>query len=146
MEDKIELKEKKPRTEKQIKSFQNAQQKRVESLKIKRDKIKEIKGLSPDELLTDFPKYDDLPKEDLRKEDLPVKTPKKSNVIVPFNESTDEEPEIIYIKKNKKKPKKKIIIEDSSSSDEDVVRLRKPKKIIPDIILPEKKEVVYRFI
>ena len=42
-ENKIELKEKKPRTEKQIESFKRAQEILKESLKIKREKSRKLK-------------------------------------------------------------------------------------------------------
>lgn len=137
MEDKIELKEKKPRSEKQVESFKRAQEIRKESLKIKREKIKEIKDLKPLEVLNNTKEPD-------------VKEPIKSSIKEEDikNETTDEEPEIIYVKKSKKKkPKKKIVVEESSSSssDEEVVHLKKPiRKSLPPI--PTYKEIVYKFI
>ena len=134
MEDKIELKEKKPRSEKQVESFKRAQEIRKESLKIKRDKIKEIKDLKPLEVLNNTKEAD-------MKE--PIKPSIKEEV---KDETTDEEPEIIYVKKSKKKkPKKKIVVEESSSSsDEEVVHLKKPiRKSLP---IPIHKEIVYKFI
>ena len=135
-ENKIELKEKKPRSDKQIESFKRAQEIRKESLKIKREKIKEIKDLKPEEVLS-------TPKKELEQ---PVMKPIK-NEIINNQSSSDEEPEIIYVKKSKKKkPKKKIVVEESSSSsDEEVVHLKKPiRKSLPPA--PVHKEIVYRFI
>ena len=131
MEDKIELKEKKPRSEKQVESFKRAQEIRKESLKIKRDKIKEIKDLKPQEVLNNA---------DVKE---PIKPSIKEEV---KDETTDEEPEIIYVKKSKKKkPKKKIVVEESSSSsDEEVVHLKKPiRKSLP---ISTHKEILYKFI
>lgn len=126
MEDKIELKEKKPRTEKQIEAFKKAQEIRKESLKIKREKIKEIKDLKPVDILS------------------PIDEPSPQQL----HEESDNEPEIIYVKKeSKKKPKKKKIIieESSSSSDEEIVQVRKPQRYqVPKNI--ESKEILYRFI
>ena len=135
MEEKIELKEKKPRSEKQIEAFKKAQEIRKESLKIKRDKIKEIKDLKPTDVLTPTT------------EDIPVKEPVKQVNALPKEVESDSE-EVVYVKKKKPK-KKKIIIESDSSSDEEVVHLRKPKVNYETktIIKPqENKEIIYRFI
>ena len=134
MEEKIELKEKKPRTEKQIEAFKKAQEIRKESLKIKRDKIKEIKDLKPTDVLT--PTFEEPVKEQMK----PINTK-------PIEVESDSE-EVVYVKKKKPK-KKKIIIESDSSSDEEVVHLRKPKINYESktVIKPqENKEIIYRFI
>ena len=133
MEEKIELKEKKPRTEKQIEAFKKAQEIRKESLKIKREKIKEIKDLKPTDVLT--PIIDEHVKESV----------KQSNALP---EEPEEEEEVVYVKKKKPK-KKKIIIESDSSSDEEVVHLRKPKINYESKTISkpqENKEIIYKFI
>lgn len=134
MEEKIELKEKKPRTEKQIEAFKRAQEIRKDALKIKRDKINEIKKLPMGQVLT--PTIDDV-------EPIESTKPKKIQAV----EESDDEPEIIYLKKEKpkKKKKKKFIIESSSSSDDEVVQLRKPKYTTMPI-KTESKEIMYKFI
>lgn len=130
-EETIELKEKKSRTPKQIEAFKKAQEIRKESLKIKREKIQQIKELKPKEVLDEVPTV---------KHDVPqVPTP-----------ISDEVPKPI---KNKKKIKKRYYIEEetssesSSSSDEEVIvipkRHSKPKKQPKQ---PESKEIIYKFV
>ena len=138
MEEKIELKEKKIRSEKQIEAFQKAQQIRKEGLKIKREKINEIKKLPMGQVLT--PTNNDTVVK-------PIEPIQQQQQQQQEEESDDDEPEIVYIKKEKpkKKKKKKIIIESSSSSsDEEVVHLRK-SKIKPPVKV-ESKEIMYKFI
>lgn len=121
------IKEKKPRTEKQILAFAKAQ----ETIKANREKKKEEKKIEASKLLLS------------KGIELPSKQPKPQPVLnLPPAESQDteeeeEEDEIVYVKKEKKvKPKakkrKKIIVyqdsssSDSSSSEEEEIDL-KPK-------------------
>ncbi len=135
MEEKIELREKKPRSEKQIEAFKKAQEIRKEGLKIKREKIKEIKELKVKDVLT--PHIDDIPEEPkVLTKQLPQETPSE----------TEETAEVVYVKKKKPKKKKIVIEESSSSSDEEVVHLRKPRMKYETPKPIENKEIIYRFI
>jgi hypothetical protein len=85
---------KKPRSQKQMEAFKNAQDKRAENVKLRKDNLTAIKN--------------------------EAKVTKVIKPVVQSDQESEEE-EILYIKKpSKKKIKKKtVIIEDSSSSEED---------------------------
>ena len=130
MEETIELKEKKTRTPKQIEAFKKAQEIRKESLKIKREKIQQIKDLKPQELLEEKQEIPDIPTPVF---ETPIKQEKKGK---------------------HKKIKKRYYIEEesstsSSSSDEEVIVIPKPKRYPKEPKqkpIPETKEIIYRFI
>ena len=128
-------KAKKPRSELQLKAFEKAREKRLESLVVKnkqisekKEEIKDIKKLKPNDVL-----YGENP---MKKQ--PVKK-------VPVEESeSEEESEVVIVRKSKKKkPKKKVIIMEESSSDEEEeeeepVKTKKPvlKRSSTEIIQP----------
>lgn len=100
-------KEKKPRTAKQVEAFEKAKQKRVEVLKIKREKIQEIKASKPEIPIKTTP----VPE--------PMK-PAKTQIIEPKEEEEeDEEPQVIIVKKRPKKKKPIVIYEEDEEEDEE---------------------------
>ena len=117
-------KEKKPRSKAQLEAFEKAKEKRLESLKVKneritekKEEINEIKKLKPKDVLTG--------NQDVKPPAKPIKkTPVKEE------SESEEEEEIIVVKKaHKKKPKKKVIYLDDSdteSEEEEVIIKKKP--------------------
>jgi hypothetical protein len=97
-------KPKKPRTAKQIEAFEKGRLIRSENLKIKRDKIAEIK------------------KEPIKKT---VAKPAPAPEPIPAPDSESEE-EVIVVKRKPKKKKKVIVFEDSESED-DAPPVKPPK-------------------
>ena len=110
-EDNVLQKPKKPRTIKQVEAFEKAKQKRVEVLKIKREKIQEIKASKPE---------------------IPLKKPE------PAPEPESEEDEIVVVRRKPKKKKKVIVIEDEESSEDEgpIVKPIKAKKPVVDPMPP----------
>lgn len=113
---------KKPRTEKQIEAFKIAQQKRLASIKAKKEGIISIKQVDTktDETVS-------TPKIEPKKPKKIVKPKVIEKVVVEEeeeadDESSDEEEEVIVVKRGKKKTTKKtrtVIIDDSSDSEEE---------------------------
>ena len=151
-------KEKKPRSKAQLEAFEKAKEKRLESLKVKneritekKEEINEIKKLKPKDVLTG--------NQDVKP---PVKPIKK----IPLKEDSEsEEEEIIVVKKaHKKKPKKKVIYLDDSdteSEEEEVIIKKKPhqrqevQSVVkatppavkkPEIIQPMNPQYMLRFV
>jgi hypothetical protein len=124
-------KAKKPRTEKQVKQFQEAlvaRKAKIEQRKLEKIKMLIEKGLMKDDMLN---------KVKTKQEKVKVKEPELEPEEEPKDESTsdtDEEPEIVVIKKTKKekKPKKKIIYleeKEDESSDDDAELQRVKEKV-----------------
>ena len=115
-EDNVLQKPKKPRTAKQVAAFEKAQQKRLESLEVKREQIKvkedEIKEIKKTKPLTKA--GEKIPK--------PAPAPKPVK-----DESDDEEEQQVIIVKKKPKKKKPIVIYEDSESEEDEPPVRQPK-------------------
>ena len=139
------IKSKKPRTEKQLKQFQQVMTKRQENI----EKKKLEKKLEARKLLaqqdpeffkklynqTPTPVYDENDKTVEVVEPKKSKANKKTPTIIELdNDEESDESVIIVKKKAKPKKKKKIIVEQSASeesssgSDNDVVQLPKPKR------------------
>ena len=141
------IKEKKPRSEKQIEAFKRAQETRKQNISNKL-KEKEIKHLTEKEKNIKS-KHDVIVK---KKQSL-MKTPK----IIPEPESESEEEEQIIVVKKKKKPVKKIIIEESDSdesSEEELPKTRELKsqrnrksliKIVDKPVAKENKQIKVDF-
>ena len=128
-DDNVLQKPKKPRTAKQVAAFERAQQKRLESLEVKREQIKvkedEIKEIKKTKPLTKA--GEKIPK--------PAPVPKPKPV---KDESDDEEEQQVIIVKKKPKKKKPIVIyEDSESEEEEpIIKPPKLKRQVVETILP----------
>jgi hypothetical protein len=111
------VKEKKPRSAKQIEAFKLAQQKRQENIKQIR-LSKEIKTLDKKENNV-INKHHEIikKKKELIPETKPISKPKQKPVVVEESESEDEE--VVVITKRKKPKVKKIIIEESDTEDDE---------------------------
>jgi len=127
----IVLKQKKPRSEAQVKAFEKAREIRLENSKIKKEKIAEVK-----EQVKNRNKVGEL-KVPPTTPSLPVEEPKidkargHRGTAVPLKEESDEEPDIVVVKK-KKKPK---VIYMEESEDEQPAQIIKKKK---DPVIEEK--------
>ena len=141
---------KKPRTEKQVKQFQEAlvaRKAKIEQRKLEKIKMLIEKGLMKEDVLNTVKSKKG---NDKKPEQEPETEPKDET------SDTDEEPEIVVIKKTKKekKPKKKIIYleenEDSSSDDDELQRVkekvfksqRNKKSVVKTNNQPPKKEKI----
>jgi hypothetical protein len=144
--DEIVLKEKKPRSEAQIKAFEKAREIRLENAKIKKEKIAQVK-----EEVKNRNKVEELkvppttPSFQGQSQDLrPVEEPKINKArghrgtAVPLIEESDEE-QVVVIKK-KKKPKV-IYIEES---DEEPEVIKKKKEQIQPLVI-QKPQPSIRF-
>jgi hypothetical protein len=135
-------KQRKPKTEAQIKQFADMASKRMKNLAIqnKQKKLEEAKRLLAEEEqkinkkdLSEAPPAAPaaiIPSKDQPKQEKPKK--KKEPVYEYTTDEASTEEEIIHIKKNKK-PKKKTIIIDESSSEEEVKQKPKDKPEIKQI-------------
>lgn len=109
----IVLKEKKPRSEAQVKAFEKAREIRLENAKLKKEKIAEVKEqVKNRNKVEQTPPVDDTPK---------IKKELKDKKII---EESDEEPDIVVVKR-KKKPK---VIYMEESDDEEPPQIIKKKK------------------
>lgn len=120
--DEIVLKEKKPRSEAQVKAFEKAREIRLENAKIKKEKIAQVK-----EEVKNRKKVGEL-KVPPTTPSLPVEEPKINKArghrgtAVPLIEESDEE-QVVVVKK-KKKPKV-IYIEESDEEPQQVIKKKK---------------------
>lgn len=114
--DEIVLKEKKPRSEAQVKAFEKAREIRLENAKIKKEKIAEVKEQVKNRNKVEPPTTEPVPKKEKKiiKEISSRDTPLES----------DEEPEVVIVKK-KKKPK---VIYMEESDEEPEPQIIKKKK------------------
>jgi hypothetical protein len=120
--DEIVLKQKKPRSEAQVKAFEKAREIRLENSKIKKEKIAEVKEQVKNRNKTTLEKVEQTPVEK------PVE--KKEKKII--KDESDSEPDIVVVKK-KKKPK---VIYMEESDDEPEPQVIKKKK---DPVIEEKE-------
>jgi len=118
--DEIVLKQKKPRSDAQIKAFEKAREIRLENSKIKKEKIAQVKEEVKNRNKVVEPKAIIAPE--------PV--PKKEKKII--KEESDEEPDIVVVKK-KKKPKV-IYMEESDEEPPQIIKKKKEElKVEPKV-------------
>jgi phosphatidylinositol kinase/protein kinase (PI-3 family) len=126
--DEIVLKEKKPRSEAQIKAFEKAREIRLENSKIKKEKIAEVK-----EQVKNRNKVGEL-KVPPTTPSLPVEVQKKEkvreNVVL-----SDEEPEVVIVKK-KKKPKVIYMEESDEEPEPQIIKKKKDPVVQPVLAKP----------
>jgi hypothetical protein len=118
--DEIVLKEKKPRSEAQIKAFEKAREIRLENSKIKKEKIAEVKEQvkNRNKVVEPAPAPAHEP------------VPKKEKKII--KEESDEEPEVVIVKK-KKKPKV-IYMEESDEEPEPQIIKKKKEPVVQPVL------------
>jgi hypothetical protein len=128
--DEIVLKEKKPRSEAQIKAFEKAREIRLENSKIKKEKIAEVKeqvknrnkvAVLPPVAVAQTPS---LPSTVQKKERV------KENVVL-----SDEEPEVVIVKK-KKKPKVIYMEESDEEPEPQIIKKKKDPVVQPVLAKP----------
>ncbi len=133
--DEIVLKEKKPRSEAQIKAFEKAREIRLENSKIKKEKIAEVKeqvknrnkvAVLPPVAVAQTPS---LPVEVQKKERVNIQSgyTLRENVVL-----SDEEPEVVIVKK-KKKPKV-IYMEESDEEPEPQIIKKKKEPVVQPVL------------
>ena len=137
-------KEKKPRTAKQVEAFENAKQKRVEILKIKREQIQEIKASKPEIPVKTAPICQG-PVSVARAVCETTKTTKKK-VVEPVSDDEEEEQQVIIVKKKPKKKKPIVIYEDSESEEDVPVPVPKPKRQVVETIVPVASSYKIKFV
>jgi phosphatidylinositol kinase/protein kinase (PI-3 family) len=134
--DEIVLKEKKPRSEAQIKAFEKAREIRLENSKIKKEKIAEVK-----EQVKNRNKVGEL-KVPPTTPSLPVEVQKKERVNIQSGYTlrenvvlSDEEPEVVIVKK-KKKPKVIYMEESDEEPEPQIVKKKKDPVVQPVLAKP----------
>lgn len=120
--DEIVLKEKKPRSEAQVKAFEKAREIRLENAKIKKEKIAEVK---------EQVKNRNKVVEPIAVAQTPEPVPKKEKKII--KEESDEEPEVVIVKK-KKKPK--VIYMEESDEEPEPQIIKKKKDPVVQAVQP----------
>lgn len=120
---------KKPRTQAQIEAFEKAKERRLQSLEVKRNQIKEKQ-----EEIAAIKKTKPLTKagEKLSKQEPKPKEEPKTVKTEPEKEESEEEEEQIVIVKRPRPRKKKIIVyqDEESDDDEPVVKNTKPNPLL----------------
>lgn len=125
--DEIVLKEKKPRSEAQIKAFEKAREIRLENSKIKKEKIAEVKEQVKNRNKVGelkVPPTTPLPVEVQKKEKV------RENVVL-----SDEEPEVVIVKK-KKKPKVIYMEESDEEPEPQIIKKKKDPVVQPVLAKP----------
>lgn len=132
----IVLKEKKPRSEAQVKAFEKAREIRLENAKLKKEKIAEVKEQVKNRNKSTLEKV-------MRSEEqTPVEKPlPKKEKAVPLE--SDEEPEVVIVKK-KKKPKV-IYMEESDDEPEPQIIKKKKEPVIEKPILTKPPQTIRFF-
>lgn len=145
LDESIQLKKSKKRTEAQIAAFEKAQQKRLENAKLRKDAIEKTKKEIEQEIIAEQKKNAPPPpkqKKSKKEKDLieahsdhdeevlppkPKPKPPKKEPKVIYQDASESEGETIIVKKKKKK-QPKIIYQDATDSESDLEEIKPPPK------------------
>ena len=126
LDESIQLKTSKKRSQAQIAAFEKAQQKRLENAKLKKDAIDKAKKEIEEDIIAEQNKNAPTP--------VKQKKPKKEKDLI--EPHTAEQEEVLPPKPKPKPPKKepKVIYQDASESEEETIIVKKKKKKQPKIV------------